>query len=300
MSNRSARQRLKRGDAVGVVASGFAVDRVPVEAGLERLRRMGFRVRLGDHLFARQGYLAGNDEQRAADLQAMIRDPEVRAVWFARGGYGTARILERLPWRLLARCKKLFIGYSDLTAMFNPLIARTGLVCLYGPVVSELGDGSAFHRPSLQAALKGERVSIATRRRQVLAPGKGRGRLMGGTLSVLAHLCGTRFAPDLRGAVLFLEDWGEPTYSIDRMLNQLRSAGAFRALAGVLLGGFHVPPRTHFPPDRDFLDVVREYFLPLGVPVVIDLPAGHVSRKRTLPLGATAVIDTHAGRLRFG
>jgi muramoyltetrapeptide carboxypeptidase len=291
---------LTRGDTVGVVAPGFAVRTQPLDAGLARLRRMGYRIREGRRLRARHGYLAGTDEERAADLAEMIADGSVRAIWFARGGYGTARLLDRVPWQQLRRDPKLLIGYSDLTALFNPALERAGAVCLYGPGVGELGRAEMFHGPSLRRGLTGQPITRRFGKRDVMAPGSASGRLIGGNLSVLSHLCGTRFAPKPRGAVLFIEETGEQTYRIDRMLNQLRQAGLLRGLAGVLLGAIDAPPRRRFPPDRDLDAVLREHLEPLEVPVVRGLPAGHVRGKWTLPLGAIASIDTAARQLRFG
>ena len=207
--------------------------------------------------------------------------------------------MDRLRWRRFKTRPKPLIGYSDLTALFNPYAARTGQICLYGPVVSELGDRAAFHGPSLRAALAGSEATLRVRARQVLVHGRARGRLFGGNLTVLTHLCGTAFEPDLDGAVLLLEDVGEPTYQIDRMLTQLRQSGLFEGLRGVLLGTLSAARRRRFPPDRKLAAIVEEAFAPLGIPVVVDLPVGHCAGKWTVPIGGTARIDTRAGQLRF-
>jgi muramoyltetrapeptide carboxypeptidase len=291
---------LVRGDAVGVVAPGFAVRPAPLHAGVRRLRSMGFRVVLGEHVLSRHGYFAGPDEARAEDLRAMIADADVRAIWFARGGYGTARILDRVPWRTLKRRPKLFVGYSDVTALFCAAVQRGGQVCLHGPVVTELGRSGSYHASSLKRMLSGETAVLRVRERQVLVAGKARGRLIGGNLTVLAHLLGTRYAPDPRGCVLFLEEVGEEAYRIDRTLTHLKMCGVFRDLAGVLVGRCSVPrARRAFPPDRSLGRLLREFLTPLGVPVVTGLPAGHLPAKWTLPLGGTAEIDTTAGEVRF-
>jgi len=287
---------LTPGDTIGVVSPGFAVRQADLESGCRALERMGFSVRLGRHVLACDGYFAGSDDQRGDDLTQMLKDPDVRAVWFARGGYGTARLLPRL--RRLPR--KLLIGYSDATALFATALARDEAArCLYAPVVTELGQAGQFHRPSLLAALAGRPAEMRFRKRDVLLPGRSSGRLMGGNLSVLAALCGTPYRPRLAGAILFLEDVGEPLYSLDRLLRQLGQSGCFRGIRGVLLGALDPPPRRRFPPDRDLVEVATENFSPLGVPVVRGLPVGHVEHKRTLRLGAWASIDTTARRVTF-
>lgn len=291
---------LERGDRVWVVAPGFAVRRRDLDAGVSALERRGYRVRLGRHVLAREGYLAGGDAERTDDLVTALTDPDSRAVWFARGGYGSARLLDRLPWRRLRGLTKLLVGYSDLTALYAPVLERaTGARCLYGPGVTELPQRSLWHGPSLRNALAGRAVSLRVARRDVLVSGRARGVLKGGNLTVAAHLLGTRFAPRFRDAILFLEDVGEATYRLDRSLTQLRQAGAFSGVRAVLLGGFGVPARRRFPPDRPLDDVVREAFAGLGVPVVRGIPAGHVAGKRTLPLGGTAQVDTDAGRIEL-
>jgi len=166
-------------------------------------------------------------------------------------------------------------------------------------VVTELGSAAAWHEPSLRALLSHRALALRVVKRHVLAPGRAEGRLVGGNLTVLTHLLGTPWAPDFRGAVLFLEDAGEQTYRVDRMLTQLRQAGALERVAAVVLGSIEAPPRDRFPPDRRLGDVLRESLGTLGVPVVRGIRAGHVARKRTLPLGARTVLDTRAGTLRF-
>jgi muramoyltetrapeptide carboxypeptidase len=291
--------RLNKGDTVGVVAPGFAVRSSLLKSGVAGLRQMGYLPLLGEHLLARDGYLAGDDASRTADLRAMLVNPEVRAIWFARGGYGSSRLLEGLPWRSMKRDPKLLIGYSDLTALFSAAIERAGWPCLYGPVVTELGGARNYHAPSLRGLLAGKRVEIKLRARQTMVEGRSAGRLMGGNLSMLAHICGTRFFPDLRGTVLFLEEVGEETYRIDRMLLQLKLAGALNGLRGLILGEISAPARKRFPPDRALALVLHEYLAPLGVPVITGVRAGHVPGKITLPLGGHAEIDTKAGRLRL-
>jgi len=290
---------LSPGDLVGVVAPGFAVRPRALDAGLHALSRLGMHVRLGPHVRSTHGYLAGTDDERAADLRDALLDDDVRAVWFARGGYGSARLLDRMPWRRLRRAPKPMLGYSDLTALFCAALRLPDQICMYGPVVTELGEAGTYHRRGLVRLLRGEDDVIRFARRQVLRSGRASGRLVGGNLAVLVHLLGTRYLPSLDGVVLALEEVGEEVYRIDRMLVHLRLAGALDRVAAVCLGAFDAPPRRRFPPDRTIDEVLRETFEPLGVPVVRDLPFGHVPGKRTLPLGGRAAIDTERRELRL-
>ena len=261
---------------------------------------MGFRVVPGQHLFAAHGYFAGTDEQRLADLNTMLADPQLQAIWFARGGYGTTRLLNRVRWAALTRHPKTLIGYSDLTALFARALRRKEQVCLHGPLVTELDEPSAFHGSSLRAALAGETIELPLPRRGVLHPGRAAGRLLGGNLTVLVHLLGTRYFPDLRNAVLFLEDVGEPAYRLDRSLTQLAMSGRLSGVRAILVGSFEPAPRDGSRRnDRPVRDLLTETFVPLGVPVVTGLRAGHVLHQRTLPLGGRAVVNTGTGRLRI-
>ncbi|HEX4823237.1 MAG TPA: LD-carboxypeptidase [Candidatus Polarisedimenticolaceae bacterium] len=284
---------LARGDRVGVVAPGFAVLPEALDAGLEALAKRGIRAAEGEHLRAVDGYFAGDDAARQADLETAIEDRALDAIWFARGGYGTARLLDRIDLARLVREPKLLLGYSDVTALAGALLARTKALCLHAPFVAELGRKEAFHAPSLAAMLAGRAVKRPLAARDVLSGGKARGRLMGGNLTVLTHLLGTRHMPDLRGSVLFFEEAGEQAYRIDRLLNHMKMAGALRGLAAVLVGQLLVPRTTRtFPGDRDVREVLRDHLLPLGVPVVTGIPVGHGDGKWTIPIGGGAVVDT--------
>jgi muramoyltetrapeptide carboxypeptidase len=283
---------------VRVVATGFAVRPRELARGIATIESLGYAVRVGEHALERDGYLAGGDDARSEDLRAALADGEARAIWFARGGYGTARLLDRVSWKRLARAPKLLVGYSDLTALFAPAV-EAGARCLYGPVVAELGRAGAWDRRSLCELLAGRPLRFRVRASDVVVPGRAAGTLVGGNLTVLTHLCGTPWAPRLDGRILFLEEVGEEAYRIDRMLTQLRSARVFHGLRGVLLGAFEVPRRRRFPPDRAWIASIRETFEPLGIPVIAGIPAGHLPAKRTLPLGGRALLDSVAREVRL-
>src|SRR6476660_1644195 len=178
---------LRKGDLVGVMAPGAAVDRAALESGV--------RVKLGRAVFARDGYFAGDDSARAEDLVEMIESDEVRAIHFARGGWGTSRFLDRIPWRTLARRPKLLLGYSDLTSLFAGAVDRARIVCVYGPLASEMGFPGRFDASSLRRAYFRPRAPLEVRhpRAAVWREGRAQGLSAGGCLSLLAHLTGTPF-----------------------------------------------------------------------------------------------------------
>src|SRR6516164_6178298 len=184
---------LRRGDRIGIAATGFAVHEAALDAGLAELRSLGFQPVEGAATRSRCDYFAGDDEARAADLLAMWDDPDLAAVWFARGGYGTARILDKLDLRRFARDPKPMLGYSDVTALFASLLNRARGVYFHAPLVANLGQERGFHAP---------------------ARGRAKGRVMGGNLTVLVHLLGTAHMPDLAGSILFLEEIGEEAYRL--------------------------------------------------------------------------------------
>lgn len=289
---------LKAGDRVGVAAPGFAARPEAVDRGIAALRRFGLVPVEGAATRALAGYFAGSDAARAADLQAMLDDPAIAGIWFARGGYGTARLLDRVDLARAARRPKPLLGASDLTALFAALLARSRTICIHAPFVAQLGRAGAFHLPSLRAALAGREVRVPFPASGTLVAGRASGRLMGGNLTVLVHLLGTPYMPRLDGAILFLEEIGEEAYRLDRLLWHLRASGALERVRAVALGRLLVPDtRRAFPPDRDVAEVLRDHLVPLGVPVVRGVPVGHGDGTWTLPLGGRAVLDTAARRL---
>jgi muramoyltetrapeptide carboxypeptidase len=292
---------LRPGDAVRVVAPSAAFDADAFARGLTVLEsRLGLRPRMRPDIDSRSAYLAGDDARRIEEWREAVADPEASAIFCARGGYGAMRILAAVdPAPLLAR-PKLLVGFSDVTAL-HATLNRAGLVTVHGPVVTQLGRAPEDALAHLEALLSGRAprpgpwdapapgaglVGSAT-----IRPGRATGPLLGGNLTVLAHLLGTPFAPRLDGAVLFLEDVGEKPYRIDRDLTQLRLAGALDHLAGVAVGQL----RQCDEAGVEGRAVVREAVAALGVPAVEGLPAGHEDRNLAFPLGARATIVAPSG-----
>lgn len=285
---------LRPGDRIGIAAPAAPIDREVLTRGEARIRALGYRVRRAPGLTTRRGYLAGPDAARAAALNRLIADPEVRAILFARGGYGTARLLPQLDLEGLRRVPRLLIGYSDLTALFAALSVGGDYPVGYGPHVADLARPSRYHAPSLARFLAegpgGERFDLAGCR--TLVPGAAEGPLRGGCLTLLQTSIGTPWQPDLDGALLFLEDWQEEPYRIDRMLHHLGAAGLLRRIRGVVVGKpVRIAPRGTRP-SLSLEEVILDHLGGLGVPVVVGIPVGHCARKRTLSLGVAARLDT--------
>jgi len=246
-------------------------------------------------LFERHGFLAGTDGRRLAELQAAIDDPNVDAIMAARGGYGATRLLDALELAPLQQHPKLLVGFSDITAL-HAVWARAGVGSIHGPMVAAVGRGTEQQLLRLIDAIEGRFVRELPGLR-TLVRGHARGPLLGGNLAVLSALVGTPFMPDLRGAVLLLEDIGERPYRIDRMLTSLRQSGAFDGVAGILLGAF-----TNAEPGSDGVtvdDVLLDRLGSLGVPVLAGAPIGHVDENEPVPLGTIASLDGPGAVMRF-
>lgn len=274
-------------------------------------RALGYEPVLGRNTAQHQGYFAGTDEQRLADLNAALGDPEVAAVWCIRGGYGTTRILDRLDFDALARRPKPVMGYSDITAVLNAVTRRTGLVTFHAPMARvSMPPFSRWHfERVLGSAEPAGRLGRLPDPPDVLLPrdnriatlhgGVAEGPLAGGNLTLLQCLIGTPHFPDLDGAILFLEDVGEDLYRVDRMLAHLRMAGALERLAGIAVGRFTELKRAMNDGALGFDEVLANYFLPLGIPVAYGFPIGHIDDQWTLPLGVRARLDAGTGELEL-
>ncbi|MFY1698986.1 S66 peptidase family protein [Solwaraspora sp. WMMA2101] len=291
---------LRPGDEVRVVAPAGPVAAEQVERGMAVLAGWGLRPRLARHALGRHGYLAGTDEQRAADLVEALADPAVRGVFCTRGGYGSQRIADRLDPAAVRRDPKVVCGYSDVTALHLALWRTARLAGVHGPVVAwDDQRCPAESAESLRTAVMGAAPTVVARSpleasAPVAVPGRASGTLLGGNLSLLATSVGTADLPDLSGAILLVEEIGEPPYRVDRMLTQLRRSGVLAGLAGVALGQFTGCA------DRQGVDVAQvlgERLGDLGVPVLGGLPLGHGQTPRTVGLGVPATLDTVAGTL---
>lgn len=302
MPNATALQRapaLRPGDRVRLVAPASPFDQKRFERGLEVIRRLGLVPLTDREEFRATGFLAGDDAARARRLQRAFCEEDTRAVWAIRGGYGTARLFAHLDLSALRQRPKVFIGFSDLTALLNQLCAPGGFAVIHGPVVTQLPDAPApalrwLKRLLFDPAPPGP---VPLGKLKSVVPGEVNGFLAGGNLSILASLCGTPYFPELSGAILCLEDTGEAAYRLDRCFLQLRQSGALERIFGVVLGRLDgCTPDTGRWSARATLERAVQA---LGVPAVSGASFGHVGRNVALPLGALSHLDASRGELRL-
>ena len=302
--------RMHPGCRVALVApAGPLLEHDDLVRGTELCRALGFQPVLGANAHRRHGYLAGTDDERLADLNGALRDPSIDAIWCLRGGFGVTRILDRVDFAALADRPRPVIGYSDITALLLAIHQTTGQLAFHAPMArTPLTPFSRRHfEPVLSQAQAAGRLGRLTPPKDVLVPkaprivpirqGTAEGPLVGGNLSLLAALAGTRFFPDLTGAVLFLEDIGEGLYRIDRMLAQLRLSGALDKLSGVMLGQFTDMKRGTGDGALGFDEVIASYVEPLGIPAAYGFPIGHVDDQWTMPIGVRARLDATTGEV---
>lgn len=295
---------LARGDLIGLAAPAGSLPADQVKAASEQLKKRGYRVRVIDDPGGRRGYLSGSDEARAAALNTLFRDPEVKMILCLRGGYGSPRLLDRLDYPALRASPKIIVGYSDITALLGAAEKQAGVVTFHGPMGKEWAASRGLSPFSekyfwdllttpdspLLANWGGERAP-GMKAPTTLVPGRAEGVLRGGNLSVLCSLLGTPYEIDTQGAILFIEEVGEKLFRIDRLLNQLRLAGKLRNCKGILLGVFAGCETRDPEGDLQLLDVLSDYLGSAGIPVLFGYPAGHVADQATLPLGVRVRLD---------
>ncbi len=290
---------LKKGDIIGIISPASSPDDFTrIEQGVRYLESLGYRVKLGKHIFKRYGYLSSTDDERAEDLNGMFADEKVRAIICVRGGYGTPRLLDRVDYSLIKRNPKIFVGYSDITALQLAIFKRTGLVTFSGPMLavdiySNFDDFSEefFWRILTSKERKIEIKNPDGVELNTLKPGKATGILLGGNLSLIASIMGTKYQPNFNESVLVIEDIGEEPYRIDRYLSQLKNSGVLYKISACILGQFTdcVPKE----PEKSLTleQIFNDYLGNLKIPVISNLSYGHIPQKLTLPLGVKVGLD---------
>lgn len=295
-------KRLKAGQTVALISPSSGLTTDQINKAIDNMNSIGLKPKLGKYADRLNGFLAGTDIERVEDIHWAFTDNSIDAVWCLRGGYGLSRILPQIDFAKIKGNPKPFIGYSDITALHVAIHQRTGLVTFHGPVAtSTLSDYTKDH--VLKTLFNGtapDKIPISPDnaantnllyKTQVIASGTARGQLIGGNLSLLTAVAGTPYAlNDVRGKILFTEDVGEKPYRIDRMFTQLKQSVDLRSCAAIALGIFSECDAPEGSPS--VIDVVKDQFAGLGIPVIYGLSFGHIRDQFTLPLGVDAEMDT--------
>ncbi|MBC3955462.1 S66 peptidase family protein [Pseudomonas triticifolii] len=298
-SNTLYPQVLRTGDAVALVSPAGPVDPRKIESAVEVLKSWGLRPRVYPHALGKHSFYSGTDEERLADLNAALADPEIRAVICSRGGYGMQRIVQQVDMDAVRRDPKLVTGFSDITALHGALWSHARMASIHGPVATQLERGGLFASGMRHVLMSTEPVLLtsdpAAPTASVRTRGTAQGVLLGGNLCILSTSLGTPFMPDLTGAILLLEEVGEAAYRVDRMLTHLGNCGILERLAGIALGEFS--PAANTGGTISPAHVLAERLGHLGIPVLGGLPVGHGDVNQAVPLGTQAVLDAEAGTL---
>jgi muramoyltetrapeptide carboxypeptidase len=287
--------RLFPGDTLGIIAPASPFDKHKFVKGLSVIEKMGFKVFYPENIFDQKGYLAGSDEHRADILNSMFANSDIKGIICARGGYGALRILPLIDFNRIASNPKVLIGCSDISVLLNTLFLKCALVSFHGPMIESLANASETTKQSLHdVLLKDQILSFRCRNSVVIHPGQASGIVAGGNLTTLCHLLGTPYEPDFSGKILLLEDIGESPYRIDRMLMQMKLAGCFDHISGIVLGTFK---------DCGESDVVyqifKDTFFKDSFPILAGFDVGHDEPNLTIPFGINASIDTASSVLRY-
>jgi len=288
--------RLRRGDTIGIVAPASHFDLEKFNRGMAVLESMGFNTLVPERLFNKKGYFAGSDLERAEMVNRYFADSNIKAIICARGGYGSIRILSLLDYKTIQKNPKIFIGFSDVSALLSTLYLKCRLVTFHGPTVTTLGNSDQKTKDSLFSMItSGEKPEIAMESGITIQPGSASGPVLGGNLNTLCHLLGTPFQPDFKDCILFIEDRGEAAaYRIDRMLSQMKLAGCFNGLAGLILGNFEDCGDTD-----DIIRIVGDIFKDDKIPILAGLEVGHGKTNLAIPTGLNATLNADLKVLAF-
>ena len=292
--------KLKKGDTVGLIAPGSHFSADAYKRTLENLEKLGLKFKNATNLFKKYGYVAGSDKERLDDIHQMFADPEVKAIWCVRGGYGTTRLLYDLDYELIRHNPKIIAGYSDITALLNAIFKKTGLVTFHAPVGSSKMNEYTFDNFK-KILMEGDKPGIKIHnytfdndapeyRKYVITEGDMTGRLAGGNLTLLAAIAGTPYQLDAKDKIVFIEDIEEKPYRIDRMLTQLIQTSKLETAAGILLGIFKGCDAEGDNTLR-LHETLKDRLAPLGIPVFYGFAFGHVEAMCTLPVGIKAHFD---------
>lgn len=302
-------ERLKKGDTIAIISPASPLLTVEhYKKGKKILEKMGYRVIASKYVHNRHLLFAGDAQTRAQNINDVFSDTSVQAIMCVRGGSGTSHILPFVNFSIIQKNPKIFIGYSDITALQIAIFNKTGLVTFYGPMMAtDIGKGFTSYKMEqllkviTEAREPFELKNPSKKRMQTIYPGEAKGKLMGGCLSIVAASLGTGYEIDTRDKILFFEDIDEKPHRIDRYLTQLIQARKLEGVKGIIFGTFHrcnyTKKDTYYRFGVTMLDIIRERITALAIPSIYGLQFGHVVNKLTIPQGVNATLDASEGRL---
>lgn len=292
--------RLKKGDIVGIISPASTPDKKQLNRGISFIKSLGLNVKLGKNLLKKNGYLAGTDEERLDDFHAMIKDNNIKAIIFARGGYGTARLAPDIDFELIKNNPKIIWGYSDITFLHTSIRQIANLITFHGPMIVSVGKKTChsltkqtFNQLFMPSNIVyNETISPL----HIINHGETSGQIVGGNLSLIVNSIGTPFEIDLKEKILFIEDVDEQPYKIDGMLNQLTQTRKLNEVNGIVVGDFNLPDYKELP-HKSLNEIFTHYFKRLNAPVISGFNIGHCEPNIAIPLGAQAHLSTQTKTL---
>jgi muramoyltetrapeptide carboxypeptidase len=302
-------KKIEKGSTIGLITPASPISEEKFIRAIQNLDKLGFKYKTGNHIFDKYGYLAGSDKDRIDDLHLMFSDPGVDAIWCIRGGYGTTRIIDFIDYQLIKSNPKIFIGYSDITAIHLAILKKTGLITFHGPVAaSEFTDYTT--KCFVDLFLKDEKTidnyipeanyESDLYKPQVIVSGKMEGKLVGGNLTLLASLAGTPYQFNPENKIVFIEDIDEKPYRVDRMLTQLLKTINLHKASGILLGVFEgCEAKEDEKNTLKIMETLNDRLGNLGIPVFYGFSFGHIDNNCTIPVGCNASFNTETQKLRI-
>jgi len=301
-------KKIKNGDLIGIISPASSPDDLTlVESGVKYIEGLGYRTTLGKNVAKTRGYLAGTDAERVDDIHQMFGDKNVKAIFCLRGGYGAFRILDKIDYKVIRNSPKIFVGFSEITALQMAFLKKVNLITFAGPMVlpNFSKDISRYTEENfwrmITSTKKSPNIRIPEFEKLLpLNPGNTSGRIVGGNLSVFVSLLGTKYLPNLKDKILFLEEINEPPYKIDRMLNQLKLNKVFEKVKGIILGSF--TDCVELDKNKKTLtlqEVGEDYFNDLSVPVIHSFPHGHIKDLVTIPIGSKVKLNASKVLVEF-
>lgn len=287
---------LKEGDTVAIVSTARKVSKFEIKPAIDLLKSWGLEVQTGKNLYKEENQFAGSDEDRAGDLQRALNNKNVQAVLFARGGYGTVRIIDQIDWKKFIKQPKWLIGYSDITVVHSHVHRHCLVQTLHAPMSLNIPKLNAPCLQVFKETLFGKPLRYSSSKQlpqleKLNRKGKSKGRLVGGNLSILYSMSGTPSEIDTAGKILFLEDLDEYLYHVDRMMMNLKRSGKLKDLAGLIVGGMSEMKDNPIPFGKSAEEIIHDAVKEFSFPVVYGFPAGHIPNNYPLIMGSEVTLN---------